>query len=65
MEWSPKRQMLHVFFQDLVPGEFPLRVSGMQCVDASWNSKPPCRLRSLREQGCSGEIDICRTEHLP
>jgi len=27
MEWSPKRQMLHVFFQDLVPGEFPLRVS--------------------------------------
>jgi hypothetical protein len=27
MEWSPKRQMLHVFFQDLEPGPFPLRVS--------------------------------------
>lgn len=27
MDWSPKRQMLHVFFQDLEPGPFPLRVS--------------------------------------
>jgi len=27
MEMSPKNQMLHVFFQDLEPGPFPLRVS--------------------------------------
>jgi hypothetical protein len=27
MEWSPKRQMLHLFFQDFDPGPFPLRVS--------------------------------------
>lgn len=27
MEWSPKRQMLHLFFQDLEPGSWPMRVS--------------------------------------
>jgi MoaA/NifB/PqqE/SkfB family radical SAM enzyme len=27
MEWSPKRQMLHLFFQDLEPGPLPIRVS--------------------------------------
>ncbi|HEB51939.1 MAG TPA: hypothetical protein ENI87_01660 [bacterium] len=65
----PKGQMLHVFFQDLEPGPFPLRISaelGMQYVDVVTNAT---RIEAkvwlvttdlLQENGRSGEIELCR-----